>query len=240
MKKLSILLFGLLVIWMSDNGWGKDLRGRFALSGSGGISYIVDGGFFAHDEIKKTYGIGISVEYFFLKRLSGGLALKYNYFQGDWSNSYYAYNWHNYHSTDWNWTYISIFGRFLFKPEGKISPYLKGGVGLYIPGIKDWLYLPPDTTRTYKSYGKGQLGWHLGIGIHYLLTNWLLIYLEIPLNLIYTEGLLIRGIDIPLRIGPSHTIIEQYHKIDEKSQYFNFFVGVSFLLGQKKEVKETN
>jgi len=175
----------------------------------------------------------VSAEYFFLKPLSVGLAVVHNSIQGDWARSIYPEE-HYYYSTDWNWTNVTIFGKFVLGPENKISPYLKGGMGLYIPRIEDWAYYPPDTTYTHKSYGKGQFGWYFGFGIHYLLTKKVLVYVDIPLNVIYTKGLVIRGVDIPLRIGPKIIFIEQYHKIDEKSHYFNIFAGVSFFLGTTK------
>lgn len=232
MKKLSILLFGFMVICIGEETWATDLSGKFALSGMGGASYLMGTGFSSEDKIKNNYGFGVSVEYFFLKGLSGGLALVYNSFQGDWKKpAIWWLPWRYYYSTDWNWTNVSIFGRFVLGPENKISPYLKGGVGLYIPRIKDWLYYPLDSTYTHKSYGKGQFGCYFGVGIQCLLTNRVLVYFEVPLNWIYTEGLVIHWIDIPHRM-------ERYHKIYDKSYYFNIFAGVSFLLGTKKEVEK--
>ncbi len=233
MKKLSIFLFGFLVIWMGEDTWATDLRGKFVLSGMGGMCYSMGDGFSSKDGIKNNYGFGVSAEYFFLKPLSVGLAVVHNSIQGDWARSIYPEE-HYYYSTDWNWTNVTIFGKFVLGPENKISPYLKGGMGLYIPRIEDWAYYPPDTTYTHKSYGKGQFGWYFGFGIHYLLTKKVLVYVDIPLNVIYTKGLVIRGVDIPLRIGPKIIFIEQYHKIDEKSHYFNIFAGVSFFLGTTK------
>ena len=139
MKKLTIILFSLMVICTGEEAWATDLSGKFALSGMGGLSYSMGHGFSSEAKIKDNYGFGVSVEYFFLKGLSGGLALVHNSFQGDWTRSSYPEE-HYYYSTDWNWTNVSIFGRFLLEPEDKISPYLKGGVGLYIPRIKDWIY----------------------------------------------------------------------------------------------------
>jgi hypothetical protein len=233
MKRLSVLLFGFLVIWMGEDTWATDLRGKFVLSGMGGMCHSIGGGFSSKDGIKNNYGFGVSVEYFFLKPISGGFALVHNSFQGDWYRSIYPED-RFYYSSDWNWTNLSIFGKFVMAPENEISPYFKGGLGLYIPRMKDWAYYPPDTTYTHESYGKGQFGWYLGFGVHFLLTKKALVYVDIPLNVIYTKGLVIRGVDIPVQIGPSQQIITQYHEIRERSQYFNIFAGVSFLLGTGK------
>jgi hypothetical protein len=230
MKKLSILLFGFIIICIGEDTQATDLRGKFALSGMGGASYVVGTGFSSKDKIKNNYGFGLSAEYFFLKPFSAGLALVHNSFQGDWRRSMIPEE-RCYYSTDWNWTNVSIFARFVLEPEGKISPYLKGGVGLYIPRIKDWWYYPPDTAYTHKSYGKGQFGWYFGVGIQYRLSKKMFLYLDIPLNVIYTDGLVIHWIDLPRRM-------ERYHKINEKSYYFNFFAGVSLLLGTRKEAEK--
>ncbi|MCJ7578357.1 MAG: porin family protein [candidate division Zixibacteria bacterium] len=227
MKKLSILLFGFIIICIGEDTRATDLTGKFALSGMGGISYLMGNGFSSEGKIKNNYGFGVSLEYFFLKELSGGLALVSNSFQGDWIKSSYHLRGCCY-STDWNWTSVSIFGKFVLDPETKISPYLKGGVGLYIPWIKDWWYYPPNTSYTHKSYGRGQFGWYFGVGIQYRLSKKMFLSLDIPLNVIYTDGLVIHWIDLP-------RMMERYHKIYEKSHYFNFFAGVSFLFGTKKK-----
>jgi hypothetical protein len=66
------------------------------------------------------------------------------------------------------------------------------------------------------------------MGIQYLVNKKVLVYLDVPLIAIHTKGLVIHWIDIPQRM-------EQYHKIYEKSYYFNIFAGISFILGTKKE-----
>jgi hypothetical protein len=233
MKRLSILLLGFMVICIGDDIRAADLRGKFAISGMGGMCYSIGGGFSSKDGIKNNYGFGVSVEYFFLKPISGGFALVHNSFQGDWHRSMNPEDRCHY-SSDWNWTNLSIFGKFVMGPENEISPYFKGGLGLYIPKMKDWAHYPPDTTYTHESYGKGQFGWYLGFGVHCLLTKKVLVYVDVPLNFIYTKGLVIRGVDVPVQIGPSQQIITQYHEIRERSQYFNIFAGVSFLLGTGK------
>jgi hypothetical protein len=140
MKKLIVFLFGFMVMCIAQDNWARDLRGGVAVSGMGGASYAMGTGFLSEDNIKNNYGFGVSVEYFFMKTLSGGLSLVHNSFQGYWSESHYHFG--NYHySTDWNWTNVSIFGKFVLGPEDKLSPYLKGGVGLHIPRTKDgWYY----------------------------------------------------------------------------------------------------
>jgi outer membrane protein W len=215
-----------MVMCIAQDNWARDLRGG-AVSGMGGASYAMGTGFLSKDNIKNNYGFGVSVEYFFLKTLSGGLSSVHNSFRGYWNESHYHFG--NYHySTDWNWTNVSIFGRFVLGPEDKLSPYLKGGVGLYIPRTKDRWYYHPDTTYTHTSYGKGQFGWYFGMGIQYLVNKQVLVHLDVPLIAIHTKGLVIHWIDIPQRM-------EQYHKIYEKSYYFNIFAGISFILGTKKE-----
>jgi hypothetical protein len=224
-------LFGFFVIWVGEDTWATDLRGKFALSGMGGVSWVMGTGFSSQDKIKNNYGFGVSAEYFFLESLSGGLALIHNSFQGDW------YYWSgdpgewSYNSADWQWTNISLFAKFVIGPELKASPYFKGGVGLYIPWMKDWSFSNPDIIYTHSSYGKGQFGWSFGFGVRYHITKKVLVFLEIPLNVIYTNGLVMQGVDIPVQIGPTRRFITKYHEIHDRSQYINIFAGVSFFLG---------
>lgn len=219
MKKLSILLFSLLVIGMGEETWGTDLRGRFAVSGTGGLSGIASG--FQDHEIKHAYGVGISTEYFFLKWLSGGLMLSHNVFQGEWRKLFY--DWRTYYSSDWSWTNLSMFGRFTGGPENKLSPYLKAGVGLYFPRVKDWAFYAPDTVYTHSSYGKGQFGYHFGMGVQCRLVGRLMVFIENSFHFIYTEDLVIHWVDLDQRL-------EWDHFIDETSRYINWFAGVSVLL----------
>ncbi|MGB8657484.1 MAG: outer membrane beta-barrel protein [Candidatus Zixiibacteriota bacterium] len=231
MKRLLILLFGFMVVCLGKDTQATDLKGKLLLSGMGGASYVVGSGFSSEDKIKNNYGFGVSAEYFFLKPLSEGIAVVHNSFQGDWYRSSYPEE-RCYYSTDWNWTNISIFGRFVLGPENRISPYLKAGVGIYVNRIKDWLHYPPDTTYTHKAHGQDQFGWYFGFGIHCLLTKNLLLYLDVPFNVINTNGLEIHWTDIPRGMEGGHTI-------NEKSYYFNISAGVSLLIGPKKESKKT-
>ena len=219
-KSSILLVCSFLTIWTGKSSLAADLQGKFALSAKGGMCHSMANGFSYEAKMKNNYGFGVSLEYFLLRPLSGGLSLVHNSFQAGWEHrGYYPYSDH-YYSSDWNWTNISIFARFVLGPQNRVSPYLRGGVGLCIPRIKDWWFDPPDTVRTHTSYEKGVFGYHLGFGIHYLLTKKLLVYLDVPFNIIHTDEM------------------KQSHRISEKSHYFNIFVGFSFLFGTGKEVKK--
>ncbi len=227
MKKASILVFGLLLVCNWESAKGSELRGRFAVSARGGVSYVVGDGFSSHREIKHSYGFGLGAEYFFLEALSCGFSFVHNSFHGEWTRSAYYPRSLSYYTTDWNWTNLSVFGRFAFGPQNKICPYVKAGIGLYIPRAKDWVFYPPDTTYTHTSYGKGQFGHYAGFGVQYRLTKKVTVYVEIPLNFIHTDDLVIQWVD-------QARWLEGNHEIHKTSRYFNLFLGVSFLLGTGK------
>jgi opacity protein-like surface antigen len=226
MKKASILVFGLLLVCNWESTKGSELRGRFALSAGGGVSYVVGDGF-SPPQIEHTYGFAVCAEYFFRETLSAGFSLAHNSFQGKWTSSGYYPRWLSYYSTDWNWTNLSIFGRFTLGPQNKIYPYVKAGAGLFMPRVKDWVFYPPDTTYTHTSYGKGQFGYYVGFGVRYRLTDKVVVYCDIPLNVIHTDDLVIRWVDRARRL-------EGNHEIHDTSRYINLFLGVSFLLGTGK------
>ena len=65
-KGFSLLLLGFLVIWTGHNTSAADLRGRFALSAKGGLSFATGRGFSYEDQVKEAYGFGLGLEYFFV------------------------------------------------------------------------------------------------------------------------------------------------------------------------------
>lgn len=220
MKIISIWLI-LLMICTWHNVPAANLQGRLAISAKGGICSSLGSGFAAGNSQNGKYTLGISAEYFFLDALSGGLVVSSNSFQGDWHRSMIPEDQHRYR-TNWNWTSFNLFTRFVLEPQSKASPYLSAGIGLYIPRIKDKWYQNPDTIYTHTSYGKGQLGYHFGGGIQYLLSKKMFVFLEIPLNIIRTNHLSIHWLDESRKM-------EQGHNISESSLYFNVFAGISFL-----------
>lgn len=224
MKRLYILLFSLLVIGMYQETCGTDLRGGFAVSAMGGLSGQACC-FMDPFDIEHAYGFGVRAEYFFLKRLSGGVELVHNCFQGTWQRTAYEWPRELYYSSDWNWTSLSVFGRFTAGPEMKLSPYVKAGVGLYIPRAKDWAFYAPDTVYTHTSYGKGQFGYHFGLGIQYRLVSRVRVFFENSLNFLYTKGLVIHWVDLDRRL-------EWDHSTGKRAHYVNLFAGVSLLLGK--------
>jgi hypothetical protein len=242
LKNSILFLCGLLVIWMGKSSLAADLRGKFALSAKGGISLTTGSGFSSKDDTDQAYGFGASVEYFFLRGLSGGVEMVHTFFPGERKKSGY-YAWYDtYASTGWNWTKIGVFGRIVPGPERKFSPFLKVGFGLYVPRVEDWLYYPGgedappgwplhDATFTRNTYGKGQFGYGFGFGLHYLATPRMLLYLEIPFDVVSAKGLVIEWVDDQTGVGQRHEIYgNRYH--------LSLFAGVSFLLGPEKKAEK--
>ncbi|HEX7400803.1 MAG TPA: hypothetical protein VF369_01370 [candidate division Zixibacteria bacterium] len=223
MKKLGLILFAciFLIIQFWQNTPAENLQAKLLLSAKGGLCSSLGNGFAAGNSQDGKYALGISAEYFFLDALSGGLVVSSNSFQGDWHRSMIPEDQHRYR-TDWNWTSFNLFTRFVLGPQSKTSPYLLTGIGLYIPKVKDKWYQNPDTIYTHTSYGKGQLGYHFGCGIQYLLSKKMLVFLEVPLTFINTNHLSIHWLDESRKM-------EQWHSISEISLYFNVFAGISFL-----------
>ncbi|MGB2990899.1 MAG: hypothetical protein WBC98_13170, partial [Candidatus Zixiibacteriota bacterium] len=208
----------------------------------GGIALTTGSWFSSKDDTDQAYGFGASAEYFFLRGLSGGLEMVHTSFPGERKKSGY-YDWYDtYASTGWNWTKVGVFGRIVAGPERKFSPFLKVGVGLYEPRVEDWLYYPGgedappgwplhDVTFTRNTYGKGQFGYGFGFGLHYLATPRMLLYLEIPFDVVSAKGLVIEWVDDQTGVGQRHEIYgNRYH--------LSLFAGVSFLLGPEKKAEK--
>jgi opacity protein-like surface antigen len=202
-------------------------------SAKGGLCYSVGSGFASYPNVDGRFGVGVSAEYFVLKPLSAGLALVYNSFEGEWRRSGYYLGFNEYYYTDWRWTSINVFTRFVLAPYEELSPYLKVGIGLYYPTIQDKWYSHPDTIFSHISHPKGQVGYQFGVGIQYLLSSKMLVYLEVPLNFINSKDLEIHWVDM---VGK----MEKRKKIYDDSQIFNVFAGITFLLGSNKKTGKTD
>ncbi len=221
-EKFIWIWLGLLIILVWQDISAAELKGKFAISAKGGVCSSLGSGFGSENSQEGRYGLGISAEYFFLEALSGGLTLAHNSFEGKWQGSYYD-SWDKQLGyTGWSWTNVSIFTRFVMGPRSEASPYFVAGMGLYIPRITDKFFRAPDTVYTHTSYGKGQWGFHFGCGIQYLITQKLLLFLELPITSIHTKGSQFHWMDLSHWIG-------QEHRIYDDSQWVNVFAGISFL-----------
>lgn len=80
MKKVLGLSVVLMVFFLALNVQAVDLKGKFALSGAGGLAMPM-GDF--NDGFKMGFGGGTEFEYFFLPQLSAGANFTYNMFAPD-------------------------------------------------------------------------------------------------------------------------------------------------------------
>jgi opacity protein-like surface antigen len=134
-----------------------------------------------------------------------------------WGTRYY---------TEWNWTSVSLFGKFVWAPREEISPYFTAGVGAYVPRTRDKWYDNPDTIHTYTSRGERHFGIHLGVGVHYFLSRRAMVFLEFPISFIHAKNFIVNEYESSPRL---------YHD----SQILNLFAGINFLFGLgKKETKD--
>jgi opacity protein-like surface antigen len=225
MRKLITLVVCFAITFAAGGAWGVNLSGKFALSAKGGLCYSMGSGFGSGREVDGRYGVGLSAEYFVLEPLSFGLTLVYNSFEGEWEKSIYAMLPPRYYYTDWTWTNVSLFAKFVMAPREEVSPYFTAGVGMYTPTRTDKWYDHPDTIHTSSSRGADRFGIHVGFGVHYFLSQRTLVFLEIPINLIRNDG---------------HWLVdgERYDTIYDQSQILNVFVGLSFLLGSERRARE--
>jgi hypothetical protein len=243
MRKLITLFVCFTIMLAAESVWGVNLSGKFAIGAKGGVSSATQSGFSSGDQVKSGHAFGLSAEYFFLRGLSGGLELVNTFFPGKRKSFGYV-GWDECrYSTSWNWTSLLLFGRLVLGPERRFSPYLKAGVGLYIPRADDWLYFPggeeappgwplQDVTFTYKTYGRGQVGYSLGFGVQYLVGRRVLVLLEIPFNVATTSESTISWEDTPTGVGKSHTVGDERY-------YSGLFLGVSILVGSTGRGGET-
>jgi opacity protein-like surface antigen len=188
MRKLITLFVCFTIMLAAESAWGVNLSGKLALSAKGGLCYSMGSGFGSGKDVHGRYGVGLSAEYFVFEPLSAGLTLVYNSFEGEWRKSGYAMFPPRYDYTGWTWTNVSLFAKFVMAPREEVSPYFTAGVGIYTPSRTDKWYDHADTIHTSSSRGADRFGMHLGFGVHYLLNQRALVFLEIPINLIRNDG----------------------------------------------------
>jgi opacity protein-like surface antigen len=223
-KSFAFPLCALLILYTSVCCLGADFKGKFAVSAKGGLCYSMGSGFASYPNMDGRFGAGVSAEYFILKPLSIGLALVHNSFEGEWRRSGYYLGYNEYYYTDWSWTSINFFTRFVLAPYEELSPYLKAGIGSYNPTVHDKWYSHPDSIYSHTSHGKVEMGFQFGVGIQYLLNNNMLVFLEIPMNFINTGNSEIHWVDMEGRM-------EKHDIIYDDSQIFNIFAGISLMFG---------
>ncbi|MDH4222188.1 MAG: porin family protein [candidate division Zixibacteria bacterium] len=166
MKKVIGLTVVLMVFFLAANVQAVDLKGKFALSGAGGLAMPM-GDF--NDFYKMGFGGGVEAEYFVLSQLSAGGNFTYNMFSLD---DEFAED-----SDDEKYKIMTFgaFGKYIFITEGKFLPYGKFGFNFNTPKFAD-------------ETGDTKMGISIGGGGMYMASEMVGVGAEVMFHSIFTEG----------------------------------------------------
>lgn len=161
MKKTIFCCLFLLLI---QAGQAEDFKGKFMLSVKAGPIYL-------HQEyITMPTLLGSRIDYFVGDWISVGLEMDYMEYNDDEPGTFLQYyGAESELGPKWRWYSFAFSGKLLLNTT-RFSPFLKIGLGFYIPQeIYHW-YTSQDmliTVTTVKVYGKTCPGYNMGMGFQY-------------------------------------------------------------------------
>jgi opacity protein-like surface antigen len=202
MKKLILLLVVFLAVLLVGNVWAADLKGKFGITGKGGVA-IPLGDFSASDKLaaKTGYGFGITGEYYINNAISIGAG--------------FLYDVHGVKDVppgmDLKWKILNYgaFFKYHFPTASKVLPYVKFDLGFYQP--KGTISVgSTEASATFST----KIGIAGGGGIGYQVSPNIILGGELMLHNAFTSSATWEGI-----------------KLDSDLQYVSIFAGVTFLVG---------
>jgi len=179
MKKLILFLSLLLLV---SGVQAKGLDSRFMITAKIGTSYILD------ESINRPTFLGSQIDYFVGKQTLIGLNLNYlRYYEPSFFAIPLYYGSKYQYETKWEWYSLTISDKLLFS-QNKFSPFVKLGIGLYIPR-KTYPYpTEGNLIATKKEYGKTCPGYNLGMGVQYRVWEVFSLQIEGTINHIFNKA----------------------------------------------------
>lgn len=162
MKKLILILCFLVLI---QNVQAENFKHRFMLTVKAGPSYLWE-----DYTTRKTY-LGSEIAYCLYDQLSVGVNFDYSRYYKYWLFSLDFFEPKSEFESKWEWYSLTFYGKMLLSSY-KFSPFVKTGIGFYIPRVVHYKYdyLPEDSSIIRdKLYGKTCLGFNFGMGVQYRL-----------------------------------------------------------------------
>lgn len=204
MKKLLVLLIVVLSVFLASNIFAADLKGKFGITGKGGV-VIPFGDFSASDKLaaKTGYGFGITGEYYINNAISIGAG--------------FLYDVHGVKVEEppdmglkWKILNYGAFFKYHFPTASKTAlPYVKFDLGFYQPKGT----VSSGGTEASATFST-KIGIAGGVGIGYQVSPNIILGGELMLHNAFTSSATWEG-----------------NKLDSDLQYVSIFAGVTFLVG---------
>ncbi|MFH0931474.1 MAG: outer membrane beta-barrel protein [Candidatus Zixiibacteriota bacterium] len=209
MKRLVFLLLVFLLVFLVGNVNSADLKGKFGITGKGGV--VMPFGDFGGDfdepnklGAKTGFGFGVTGEYFLSDNISLGAGFLYDIHGVDVGVS----------GVDINWkiSNYEAFFKYLFTTSSKALPYLKFDIGFYQPKLS----ISGDGSEISGTFST-KLGIAGGAGLAYQVSPSVLLSGELMFHNAFTSDAEYQDV-----------------KLDADIQYMSIFAGVTFLVGGTK------
>jgi opacity protein-like surface antigen len=216
MKKFTLVVILILVVGMFSlvsfsTVFALDLKGKFGLTGQGGVA--IPFGDFADKEklaAKTGFGFGGGAEYFVTNNIAIGGTFRYDKHDIDPGSEDGEV------SASWKITNFGAYFKYAFPTQSKIVPYLRLDAGIYKPkGTFSAEGLEASVSFSSK------LGIGGGGGVMYEVSKNVMLGGEVLFHDAMTKEAeaTVGGMDV---------------KLDSDIQYINIFAGVTFLVGGTK------
>jgi opacity protein-like surface antigen len=247
MKRLMFLFLISFTIIVYSTLQGQNLKGKFALSGTGGVGFPL--GDFSDKEKGRAqtgYGLGGNLEYFIIDILSLGINLRYQRFGmyvKDLEKDFIEFVHDSIPQADTSGIdidshksiiHLGIFGKYHFFISSNLSPYIKIGAGWgKLKGFADQpgYIVYPESTYTIESTADasydGDLYIDVGGGVLYLFSDKVSICGEILFTHLSTDGTW-GTVKTKMQVDGEHQAGEEKKSLDYNSSYLNLFVTLSY------------
>ena len=203
MKKVFGLLTFLMVLALVTSASAMDLKGKFALTGQGGMT-IPFGDFADENKLaaKIGFGFGGAGEYFVTNNISVGGTFRYT-----------MHDIEDAEDVSWKITNFGAFFKYTFPTESKIHPYVRLDAGFYKPKVS----ASAGGLEASLSFSN-KLGIGGGGGVMFEASDNVLLGGEVLFHNAMTSD-------------AKATVDGMEVKLDSDIQYITIYAGITFLVG---------
>ena len=207
MKKLTCLFTLVMVLALVASASAVDLKGKFALTGQGGMA-IPFGDFADEDKLaaKIGFGFGAAAEYFVTDYISIGGTFRYTIHGIDIGDVDDV-------DADWKITNFGAFFKYTFPTESNIMPYVRLDAGFYKPKMS----ASSGGLEASLSFSN-KLGIGGGGGVMFQASENVLLGGEVLFHNAFTSD-------------AKATVMGEEGKLDSDLQYVTIYAGITFLVG---------
>ncbi len=247
MRRSILILAIFFAITLYSTVYGQQMKGKFALSGTGGLGFPV--GDLADKEKGRAqtgYGMGGSLEYFITDNLSLGANLRYQRFgmyADDLEKDFIQYVHDSIPEADTSGivvdgyrstVHLGICGKYYFFVGTGLLPYIKLGAGwgklkgfADMPGYVVYPAFRVSIQRTADASYQGEFYLDVGGGVLYLVSDRVGVSGELLFTHLSTDGTE-QKVRTETKADGDYQVEQEKKRLDYNSSYINLFLTLTF------------